>query len=147
MSSRLGERGDIIRTLQRAMSGRGQARALTDYTIFESDRSSPLTGRLVERGLSDELNDRHYLIIDGTDGRSHYVEIGRGEATDFIPAGAVVRIAPKPTDARAVDRTVADVAAAHDGRYSIDIHLRHDPHVTEAFAERRATLCRSAGSG
>src|SRR3546814_3360154 len=84
---------------------------------------TPIIGRVVERGLSDEANDRHYLIVDGTDGRSHYVDIGRGDATGVIPENAVVRIAPKPTEARAVDRTVAEIAAANDGRYSVDIHL------------------------
>ena len=132
---RMGERGDIIRTLQRAMTERGAPRALSDYAIFEPAQGRAVTGRVIERGLSDELNDRHYLVIDATDGRSHYVEIGQGETTGSIPTGAVVRIAPRPVEARAVDRTVAEIAAAHGGRYSIDIHLRHDPSTTEAFAE------------
>jgi len=59
---------------------------------------------VVERGLSEELDDRHYLIVDGVDGRSHYVDIGKGEAVEPIPPGAVVRIEPKSTEARAVDR-------------------------------------------
>ncbi len=132
---RMGERGDIIRTLQRAMTERGAARALSDYAIFDPAQGRGLTGRVIERGLSDELNDRHYLVIDATDGRSHYVEIGQGETTGVIPTDAVVRIAPRPLDARAVDRAVAEVAAAHGGRYSVDIHLRHDPSTTQSFAE------------
>src|SRR3546814_7191808 len=53
---------------------------------------TPIVGRVVERGLSDEANDRHYLIVDATDGRSHYVDIGRGDATGVIPENAIVRI-------------------------------------------------------
>lgn len=132
---RMGERGDIIRTMQRTFTAKGLERAPADYVIADPGAMTPLTGRIVERGLSDELNDRHYLIVDGTDGRSHYVDIGRGEATGPIPAGAVVRIEPKSAAARAVDRTVAEIAAAHGGRYNIDIHLRHDPTARESFAE------------
>jgi hypothetical protein len=33
-----------------------------------------------------------------------------------------------------VDRTVAEIAAANECRYSIDIHLQHDPAASEAFA-------------
>ena len=132
---RMGERGDIIRTMQRAFTAQGLERAGTDYAIADPATMQPITGRVVERGLSNEINDRHYLIVDATDGRSHFVEIGRGEAVAPIPAGAVVRIMPKPVEARAVDRTVAEIAAAHDGRYSIDIHLRHDPNATQTFAE------------
>ncbi|MAM38981.1 MAG: conjugal transfer protein TraI [Sphingobium sp.] len=132
---RMGERGDIIRTMQRAFTEHGLERNLSDYAIADPESMAPIVGRVVERGLSDEVNDRHYLIVDGTDGRSHYVDIGTGEATGIVPTGAVVRIAPKPTDARAVDRTVAEIAAANGGRYSIDLHLRHDPRATENFAE------------
>ena len=132
---RMGERGDIIRTMQRAFTEKGLERAATDYAIADTASMTPMVGRVVERGLSDEYNDRHYLIVDGADGRSHYIDIGKGEATGIIPAGAVVRIAPKPIEARAVDRTVAEIAAANGGRYSIDIHLRHDPTARESFAE------------
>lgn len=132
---RMGERGDIIRTMQRAVTKLGVERAGTDYAIADSAGMTPIVGRLVERGLSDEINDRHYVIVDATDGRSHYVDIGRGDATGPIPVGAVVRIEPKPTAARAVDRTVAGIAAANAGRYNIDIHLRHDPGASQTFAE------------
>jgi type IV secretory pathway VirD2 relaxase len=134
---RMGERGDIIRTMQREFSEKGLTRAAGDSVIYDpvAAEAGPITGRIVARGLADELNDRHYLIVDGVDGRSHYVDIGKGEETDPIPDGAVVRIEPKPIDARAVDRTVAEVAAANDGRYSIDIHLRHDPRARAEFAE------------
>lgn len=132
---RMGERGDIIRTMQRAFTQHGLERAGTDYVIADPTSMMPIVGRVVERGLSDELNDRHYLIVDATDGRSHYVDIGKGDATGPVPAGALVRIKPKSTVARAVDRTVAEIAAAHGGRYSIDIHLRHDRGATQTFAE------------
>ena len=68
----LGERGDIIRTMQRALSAARLERAPAERAIFSSDPASAasLVGRIVERGLSDELRDRHYLIVDGLDGRA-----------------------------------------------------------------------------
>src|SRR3546814_13399818 len=84
---------------------------------------TPIVGRVVERGLSDEANDRHYLIVDATDGRSHYVDIGRGDATGVIPENAIVRIEPKPTEARAVDRNVAEIAAPSYGSYSVALQI------------------------
>src|SRR5690242_4868930 len=144
---RMGERGDIIRTMQRAFTTHGLELAATDYAIADPLSMTSLVGRVVERGLSDEHNDRHYLIVDATDGRGHYIDIGKGEGTDFVPIGAVVRITPKSTEARAVDRTVARVAAANGGRYSIDLHLAHDPTARQTFAEthvRRLEAMRKA---
>lgn len=38
-------------------------------------------------------------------------------------------------EVRDADRVVAEVAAANAGRYSVDLHLPHDPAATQAFAE------------
>lgn len=134
---RMGERGDIIRTMQREVASRRLDRAPVDQVIYEpaAPDARPLVGRLVSRGLADEHADRHYLIVDGVDGRSHYVAIGKGTGLDLVPEGAVVRITPRRAEVRDVDRTIATVAAANGGRYDIDAHLRHDPTATEAFAE------------
>jgi len=134
---RMGERGDIIRTMQRAFTARGQAPALADQAIYDPTvaNARPLVGRVIERGLSDELNDRHYLLVEAADGRTHYVEIGRGENVEPLGSGAIVRIAPLPVGVREADCVVAEVAAANGGRYDVDAHLRHDPSATEAFAE------------
>jgi len=134
---RMGERGDIIRTMQRAFTARGQAPALADQAIYDptAPDALPLIGRVLERGLSDEASDRHYLLVEATDGRTHYVEIGKGENVEPHAIGAIVRIAPIAIGIREADRTVAAVAGANGGRYTIDAHLRHDPSATEAFAE------------
>ena len=134
---RMGERGDIIKTMHREMTREGRDRATSEYAIYDpaDTEARRLVGRVVARGLSDEINDRHYLIVDGVDGRAHYVDIGRADTTEPLPDGAIIAIAPKRAAPRDVDRTIAEIAAANDGQYSVDIHLRHDPTATAAFAE------------
>jgi len=134
---RMGERGDIIKTMHREMAAQDLARAPADLIIHDpgADGARPIVGRVVARGLSDEVNDRHYLIIDATDGRTHYVDIGKGEASEPTPVGSVLRVEPRPLEARPIDRRILEIAAANGGRYSIDIHLRHDPAASEAFAD------------
>jgi hypothetical protein len=150
---RMGERGDIIKTMNRELAREGLARGTADYAVYDpadAAKAGRIVGRVVARGLSDELNDRHYLIVDGVDARTHYVEIGKADATEPTPAGIIVSIAPKQTSVRQVDRTVAEVAAANGGRYSLDIHLEHDPTATATFAEthvRRLEAMRRFGIG
>lgn len=134
---RMGERGDIIRTMQRELTARKVERASTDRLIFDpaAGERERLVGRVIMRGLADEHGDRHYLLVDGVDGRVHYADIGRGDLTEPTPEGAIVGIAPRGGGVRAVDRTIVEVAAANDGRYSVDAHLRHDPAAQQAFAE------------
>ncbi|MEV5023075.1 relaxase/mobilization nuclease and DUF3363 domain-containing protein [Sphingobium sp. LMA1-1-1.1] len=148
----LGERGDIIRTMQREFSRAAVERAAADQAIYDpaAPDARPLVGRVLVRGLADEHADRYYLIVDGVDGRSHHVGIGKGVETDAVLThGSVVRIEPIRPEIREVDRTVAKIAAANDGRYDVDAHLRHDPTATQAFAEthvrRLEAMRRTAG--
>ncbi|APL96427.1 DUF3363 domain-containing protein [Sphingobium indicum] len=146
---RMGERGNIIRLMQRELTARRLDRAGVEQVV-SSDLREPLVGRVIKRGFSDEHRDRHYMMVDGVDGRVHYVDIGRGDATPSVPEGAAVRIEPTRAEATQADRTVDAVARANGGRYSIDLHLRHDPQASEAYAAshvRRLEAMRRAGAG
>lgn len=145
----MGERGDIIRTMQRALGKRGLERPPSDRIVHGRGMPDlPVVGEVVARGLSDELADRHYLIVDALDGRVHHIDIGMGDAVEAFAQGSIIRVSPAPREARQVDRTVAEIAAASGGRYSMDIHLRHDPSAGEEFAQahvRRLEAMRRGG--
>ncbi len=150
---RLGERGDIIKALHQEMAREGQQRSAGDYAIYDpTDVDTPrrLIGRVIARGLSDEIQDRHYVIVDGVDGRAHWIDIGRADATAPTPQGAIVSISPRAAEVRPADRTVVEIAAANGGRYSLELHLRHDPSASQEFAEahvRRLEAMRRARTG
>ncbi|WP_395335110.1 relaxase/mobilization nuclease RlxS [Novosphingobium sp. BL-8H] len=140
----MGERGDIVRTMQREFSRLKVERAAIDQIVYDpgAKGARPLVGRVLSRGLADEHDDRHFLIVDGADGRSHYVAIGKadygglgGAAGEGSAPGSIVRIEPLRAQVRDVDRTIAAVAAANGGSYEIDLHLRQDPGATQAYAE------------
>lgn len=146
---RMGERGDIIRTMQRELTARKLERAGVDRRIHDELRE-PLVGRVIHRGFSDEHRDRQYLIVDGVDGQVHYVDIGRAELTERTPENSIIRISARSARVRDVDRAVADVAAVNGGRYSVKAHLKHDASATQGFAEahvRRLEAMRRARSG
>jgi hypothetical protein len=112
----LGERGDIVRTLQRAM---GSTRR--EFAVFEPGGGGPaLVGQVVAKGLADELHDRGYLVVDGLDGKAHYLALPAGSELADYPIGAVVE-ARTMNEPRAVDRSL--VALAVDGVYRTDHHL------------------------
>jgi hypothetical protein len=87
----LGARGDIIRTMHRAMQGLGAERAAGDFAIH-GDRPEPIIGRLVERGIADELKGSGYAIIDGIDGRVHHLRFSDIDGTGDGHPGAVVEL-------------------------------------------------------
>lgn len=89
----LGMRGDIIKTMHRAFTERGQDRGFTDYVIDGGSAGAPIIGRLVDRGLHDELTGEAYAVIDGTDGRAHHVRFRGIEAFEHSPPiGGIVEV-------------------------------------------------------
>lgn len=154
---RLGERDDIIKTMHRAMTEARIEHAPADYAIFDpAAPNARLVGQIVARGISDELNGCHFLILDGVDGRSHWVDVGDGTSVEEVALRSVVAIHATQTEPRLADRTVAEIAGQHLGQYSVEIHGRHDPsasgefvaaHVRRLEALRRANIVERTAEG
>ena len=143
----LGERGDIVRTMQRAMSGTQR-----ELAIFAPEQSSShVIGRVAAKGLADELYDRGYMVIDGIDGKAHYVALPARAELECYPTGAVVE-AHGSAVVRAADRTIAELAV--QGVYRTDHHravastngaAMRDPDEVVAVHVRRLEALRRAG--
>ncbi|MCP1214313.1 relaxase/mobilization nuclease domain-containing protein [Acetobacter okinawensis] len=91
----MGARGDIIKTMHRAMTERSRDRVMSsgDYVISGRDQPVALTGRLLERGLHNELTGEAYAVIDATDGRVHHIRFPGVEAFgDAPPNGGIVEV-------------------------------------------------------
>jgi hypothetical protein len=154
---RMGERGDIIKTLHRALTQAKIERAPSDLAIFDPARpAGPLVGRLIERGLND-ANGHQYIVVDGVDGRSHWVDTGpRDDMIEHVPMGSIVSVTPRAIGPKPADRVIAEIAADNKGRYSAALHQARDPaagaefiaaHVRRLEALRREGLAGREADG
>jgi type IV secretory pathway VirD2 relaxase len=132
---RLGERGDIIKTLNRRLAERGLERPLGPDAIWDGRRpdARAFEGRLVAVGVADEHADRAYAIVDGLDSKARYVDLSLAEPPRDVRAGDLGGVHPAASGPRAVDRTITAVAADNGGRYDEAAHRAHDPGAREAF--------------
>lgn len=131
---RLGERGDIIRTLQRAM---GETQR--ELTIFDGGGSNAVViGRIAGKGLVDELTDQGYLALDGIDGRAHYVTLATQQTLEDFPIGAIVEV--RGGGSRAVDEQIERQASV--GVYRAE---RIADPTTRLYQQRRLEALRRAG--
>jgi type IV secretory pathway VirD2 relaxase len=87
----LGTRGDIIKTMHRAMAQSGVDRG-ADVAMHLDAEAPAIVGRLIERGLRDELSGSAYAVIDGVDGRAHHIRFRDLEATSDAVPGAIVEL-------------------------------------------------------
>ena len=151
----MGERGDIIRTMQRAFT-----KEQREYAVVNpSQLASPLVGRIAFKGLADELYDRGYIVVDGIDGRAHYVPLARSVDIADLSLESIVEVRGTAT-ARAADRTI--VSVADRGIYRTSTHLAQarfearshdDPegfveaHIRRLEALRRARIVERVSEG
>lgn len=156
----LGERGDIIRTMQRAMGGQPRELAVFEPGQNADGSGRTIVGRVAGKGLADELHDRGYLVIDGVDGKAHYVALNARDELANYPTGAVVEVRGS-AEVRAADKNIATLAS--DGLYRTDHHLAieqgrakpgRDPqqevvasHVRRLEALRRAGIVERVAEG
>ncbi|MBN9149443.1 MAG: DUF3363 domain-containing protein [Nitrobacter sp.] len=150
----LGERGDIIRNMHKALKADGLERDPMTFQIHDAAPETPVVGRVVDKYLSDELGENLTVVVDGIDGRTHYVSGIASERLEDARIGSVVEIGPADTARRSSDRTIA--AITEGGIYRPSRHLEQakfegrvpggdyegyvDAHVRRLEALRRAGI-------
>jgi len=106
------------------MSWAGSQPDVSGFALHGEEPSEPVLGRLVERGLDDELKGTAYVIVAGVDGRTHHLRFGDLEFTGDAPPGAIV-------EARVYD----DV----NGRRRLSLATRSDLSITDQVNASGAT--------
>ncbi|EFI53028.1 DUF3363 domain-containing protein [Afipia sp. 1NLS2] len=120
----LGIRGDIIKTMHQAMTTGGSEPDISTFALHGEEPSDPVLGRLVKRGLDDELRGSGYAIVAGVDGRTHHLKFSDLEMTGDAPTGAIV-------EARSYDDT--------NGRRRLSLATRSDFSVEVQVTASGAT--------
>ncbi len=122
----LGERGDILKQMHRALHGGDAER----FHVVRPGQGLPegqggveertLVGRVVRKGLGDELSGRtFYAVIETPTGDAYHVTVA-ARVADTLRVGDVVSLRTKREPAvQPVDRRLAEVAAAHGGVYEL----------------------------
>jgi type IV secretory pathway VirD2 relaxase len=110
----LGDRGDIIRTMQRAMGADARAIVILD----PREQPQPVVGRVLATGMT-ERDDRSYLVLDGIDGRAYFVPMKPGIACE-ARLGAIVEVRGA-APVREIDKSIAEMAK--DGIYRTSEHF------------------------
>jgi type IV secretory pathway VirD2 relaxase len=141
---RMGDHSDVVKIIHQAVTEAAVERSPQLYTCHNPD-DAPMSGSILACNRAERAPDRRYIVLDGIDGRTAYVDVGAHEGQ--LPLGSIVRVSRHATGVRRVDRTMLEIAAAHDGRYNIEIHLRQKAGASFEHAEehmRRLEAIRSA---
>lgn len=147
---RMGERGDILKAYHRAMTASKLDRSQDGEPIYDPAEklARPITGRVIEKGILDDVNDRTFIVLDTMQGEALFVETGREANVAQIERGMVVTAGPQTYAPKASDYTIADIASKRGGIYSPSFHEMNDPGAREEFIKahvRRLEAMRRVG--
>jgi type IV secretory pathway VirD2 relaxase len=117
----LGDRGDIIRRMHKALKADGLERDPMTFQLHDAAPSTPITGRVVDKYLTDEMGENLTLVVDGIDGRTHHLPGIDPSRVEDARIGSIVEIGPADTTQRPSDRTIA--AISENGIYRPSRHL------------------------
>ena len=120
----LGERGDILKRMHQSLAGKGWERAASDFVLYGEEEAAPIIGRLVARGLDDELKGSAFVVIDGVDGRAHHIRLPDLDTAGDSEPGSIVEL-----------RRFEDLA----GRQRLAIAIRSDLTIGEQVTAQGAT--------
>jgi len=131
----LGQRNDIIKTMHAQMARSGKNPIRSNYEILhpKEQPDKGIIGKLVGKGLSDEINDRYYLIVEGVDGKTHYADVGQVSDIEAYKTGSIVELSPQNIEPRKIDYTIAKIANANKELYSEELHKQHDPKASREY--------------
>ncbi|HWL19195.1 MAG TPA: DUF3363 domain-containing protein [Bradyrhizobium sp.] len=76
----------------RELGERGIERGAASYVLAGESLDVPVIGRLVDRGLDDELKGTAYAVVDGVDGRTHHVKLPDLDAAGDSAPGSIVEL-------------------------------------------------------
>src|SRR5690606_23686389 len=68
----------------------GRDADVSSFALHTVSGGERVIGRLIERGLHDELSDEAYAIVEGLDGRTHHLRYSGIERTGDAAPGAIV---------------------------------------------------------
>jgi len=140
----LGERGDIIKTMHRALDREGlaDARAIAGYVLHREEMTAPIVGRVLDKGLAgDEMGERMRLVVDAVDGHVHHLEMDPA-GVENIQRGMIVTAGAGETGPRASDRNIVAIAG-EEGIYRPAAHLEHAVGTVERLGGDPAAYVRS----
>lgn len=120
----LGERGDIIKRLHKTLAKDGVSRAPSSWALEGETHGEPIAGRLMARGLDDELRGTAFAVVDGVDGRVHHLKLPAIDMAGDGPIGGIVEL-----------RRFEDAS----GRHRIALAVRSDLSLDQQVAAEGAT--------
>ena len=117
------EKNDVIKRLYK----KGVDRGLDGLAVYslKAGEGREIEGRIVDKGLHEELYEKKYIVVRDMAEKLHYVAVGDFKQFDQLAAGSLVKVAPGGRSSGKADRNIAEMAEKNGGIYDAELHRQH----------------------
>lgn len=87
--SKIAQKNEAVKRLYGKVSA-----GLDDLSVYslKAGEGVSVTGRIVDKGIMDELYDRKYVVVQDVAAKLHFVPVGEAKAYDAIQKGSLVAL-------------------------------------------------------
>lgn len=117
------QKNDIVKRLYK----KGVDRGLDGLAVYslKAEEGREIEGRIVDKGLHNELYERKYIVVRDMAEKLHYIPVGEFKQFDRLESGSLVKVGPGGRSNGKADRNIAEMAKKNDGIYDVALHRRH----------------------
>ncbi|MBI1302071.1 MAG: DUF3363 domain-containing protein [Alphaproteobacteria bacterium] len=116
-------RADIVARLSGSFEEQELER-LSLYSI-KAGEGAVIEGFVKEKGFTDEITDKKYLVVEDMGQGLHYVPVGENTRADDLERGSLIRVKPGDRSSGKADYNINAIARDNGGVYRADSHMAY----------------------
>ncbi|MCD8520542.1 MAG: DUF3363 domain-containing protein [Alphaproteobacteria bacterium] len=89
----IAQKNEAVKRLYPKIQDQARLNALSVY-VLKDGQGPEVSGRIVDKGIMDELYDRKYVVVEDMSAKLHFVAVGDARSHDKVEKGSLVTIKP-----------------------------------------------------
>lgn len=122
--AKIAQKNEAVKRLYGKIQDHARLNDLSVYSLKDGD-GPVVTGRIVNKGIMDELYDRKYVVVQDMDAKLHFVPVGEARSYDMTEQGSLVTVKPGGKSTGRADGNIAMIAEQNNGVYDAAVHRAH----------------------
>ena len=135
--AKIAQKNEAVKRLYGKIQDQARLDDLSVYSL-RGGEGETVAGRVVYKGIMDELYDRKYVVVQDMDAKLHFVPVGEARAYDRVEKDSLVVVKPGDKATGKADININMIAENNAGVYDAAVHRAHvDEHQTYIPEEDR----------
>lgn len=121
---KIAQKNEAVKRLYGKVQDQSRLDGLSVYSLKDGEGPT-VTGRIIEKGVMDELYDRKFVVVQDMEANLHFVPVGEAKSYDTAEKGSLVTIKAGGQSTGKADVNIAMIAEQNNGIYDPAAHRAH----------------------